>query len=245
MKRLSSKNEAFNMVNWLNFTTFDIIGDLAFGEPFGCLESGEFHFWVSLIFETVKAGAIEQATRRFATAGSAFQNFLLGLIPNQVRENRKDHLKFSTEKVMRRLQNEDTEHKDFIWYILKQKEKYDLNQDEIIVNSALFIVAGSETTANALSGMLARLIYNRDKYDILCKEIRGAFKEEAEMRYEKLSELTYLNAVIEEGLRIHPPVPTGLLRTVPKDGDIVDGFWVPGGVWCPLLLQPGEILIWT
>jgi cytochrome P450 len=245
MKRLSSKNEAFNMVNWLNFTTFDIIGDLAFGEPFGCLESGEFHFWVSLIFETVKAGAIEQATRRFATAGSAFQNFLLSLIPNQVRENRKNHLKFSTEKVMRRLQNEDTEHKDFIWYILKQKEKYDLNQDEIIVNSALFIVAGSETTANALSGMLARLIYSRDKYDILCKEIRGAFKEEGELRYEKLSELTYLNAVIEEGLRIHPPVLTGLLRTVPKDGDTVDGFWVPGGVSCPLLLQQGEILIWT
>jgi cytochrome P450 len=237
MKRLSSKNEAFNMVNWLNFTTFDIIGDLAFGEPFGCLESGEFHFWVSLIFETVKAGAIEQATRRFATAGSAFQSFLLGLIPKQVRENRKNHLKFSTEKVLRRLQNEKTEHKDFIWYILKQKEKYDLNQDEIIVNSALFIVAGSETTANALSGMLARLIYNRDKYDILCKEIRAAFKEEGELRYEKLSELTYLNAVIEEGLRIHPPVPTGLLRTVPKGGDTVDGFWVPGGVRYPLLLQ--------
>ena len=139
--------------------------------------------------------------------------------------------------MLRRLQNEKTEHKDFIWYILKQKEKYDLNQDEIIVNSALFIVAGSETTANALSGMLARLIYNRDKYDILCKEIRGAFKEERELRYEKLSELTYLNAVIEEGLRIHPPVPTGLLRTVPKEGDTVDGFWVPGGVCCPLLLQ--------
>ena len=138
---------------------------------------------------------------------------------------------------MRRLQNDKTEHKDFIWYILKQKEKYDLNQDEIIVNSALFIVAGSETTANALSGMLARLIYNRDKYDILCKEIRGAFQEEGELRYEKLSELTYLNAVIEEGLRIHPPVPTGLLRTVPKEGDTVDGFWVPGGVCCPFLLQ--------
>jgi cytochrome P450 len=233
LHRLSAKNEAFNMVNWLNFTTFDIIGDLAFGEPFGCLESGEFHFWVSLIFETVKAGAIEQATRRFATAGSAFQNFLLKCIPNEIRERRKNHLKFSTEKVMRRLANEKTEHRDFIWYILKQREKYDLRQDEIIVNSALFIVAGSETTANALSGILARLVYNPDKYEILVKEIRDTFASEEEIRYEKLSEMTYLNAVIEEGLRIHPPVPTGLLRTVPKDGDTVDGLWVPGGVSGP------------
>jgi cytochrome P450 len=113
---------------------------------------------------------------------------------------------------------------------LKQKEKFNLNQDEIIVNSALFIVAGSETTANALSGILARLVYNPDKYAILVKEIRDAFKTEDEIRYEKLSELTYLNAVLEEGLRIHPPVPTGLLRTVPKDGDTIDGLWVPGGV---------------
>ncbi len=131
---------------------------------------------------------------------------------------------------MRRLENEKTEHKDFIWYILKQKEKFDLRQDEIIVNSALFIVAGSETTANALSGMLARLVYNPDKYNKLCKEIRAAFSKEGELRYERLSELTYLNAVIEEGLRIHPPVPTGLLRTVPDAGDTIDGHWVPGGV---------------
>ncbi|KAI7785175.1 cytochrome P450 [Diaporthe eres] len=28
---------------WFNFTTFDVIGDLAFGEPFGCLEDGTYH----------------------------------------------------------------------------------------------------------------------------------------------------------------------------------------------------------
>ncbi len=29
-----------DMVKWYNFTTFDIIGELSFGEPFGSLESG-------------------------------------------------------------------------------------------------------------------------------------------------------------------------------------------------------------
>jgi hypothetical protein len=32
-----------NSVNWYNFTTFDIIGDLTFGEPFGCLENSKMH----------------------------------------------------------------------------------------------------------------------------------------------------------------------------------------------------------
>jgi cytochrome P450 len=184
---------------------------------------------VSLIYETVKAGAIEQATRRFAPAGSATQTFLFNLIPKHIRGYRSEHLRRSREKCMRRLEQGNNQHKDFIWYILKQREKHDLKQDEIIVNSALFIVAGSETTANLLSGLTARLIWNPDKYQKLVSEIRGAFKDESEVDYENLSKLEYLNACIEEGLRIHPPAPTGFLRTVPAGGDTIDGHFVPGG----------------
>lgn len=142
---------------------------------------------------------------------------------------RRNHVIFSREKAERRLADSKSDHKDFMWYILKQKERHSLEHNEIILNSALFIVAGSETTANLLSGLIARLIWNKDKYEKVVAEIRGAFKNEAEINYEAASKLTYLNACIEEGLRIHPPVPTGLLRTVPKSGDFIDGSWVPGG----------------
>lgn len=229
MSRMADKSEQFNMVNWLNFTTFDIIGDLAFGEPFGCLELGAFHSWVALIYETVKVGAFEQATRRFAPAGSWMQSQLLNMIPHHVRQRRRDHLSLSKEKVLTRLANDTTEHKDFIHYIVKQREKHDLQDNEIVLNGALFIVAGSETTANLLSGLIARLLWNTDKYDKLCTEIRQAFATEDEIDYESTSKLPYLNACLEEGLRIHPPVPTGLLRTVPRGGDHIDGHFVPGG----------------
>lgn len=36
-----------DMVRWYNFATFDIIGDLAFGGSFGCLDASEYHFWVA------------------------------------------------------------------------------------------------------------------------------------------------------------------------------------------------------
>lgn len=32
-----------DMTRWYNFTTFDLIGDLAFGEPFGCLSENKYH----------------------------------------------------------------------------------------------------------------------------------------------------------------------------------------------------------
>lgn len=227
--RMADASEEFNMVNWLNFTTFDIIGDLAFGEPFGCLDKGAFHDWVALIYESVKVGALEQATRRFATAGSWLQTTILNLIPSEVRKRRRDHLAQSTEKVKRRLANTNTQHKDFIYYIQEQRKKHDLHENEIILNGALFIVAGSETTANLLSGLIARLLWNPDKYALLVKEIRSEFESEDEISYDRTSRLPYLNACLEEGLRIHPPVPVGLLRTVPAEGDHIDGHWVPGG----------------
>ncbi|KAJ6023950.1 hypothetical protein N7540_004747 [Penicillium herquei] len=229
-KRMAGTAEELNLVNWLNFTTFDIIGDLAFGEPFGCLDLGAFHSWVALIYDTVKVGALEQATRRLAEAGSWWQVILLNMIPNKWRQRRRNHLLYSRDKVIQRLANENTEHKDFIYYILKQKEKYNLHENEIVLNGALFIVAGSETTANLLSGLFARFVRNPDKYQKLCEEIRSSFKSENEIDYERTGQLTYLNACIEEGLRIHPPVPIGLLRTVPKAGDTIDGHWIPGGV---------------
>ena len=37
----NNQQQAIDMVKWLNLTTFDIIGELAFGESFGNLDSGK------------------------------------------------------------------------------------------------------------------------------------------------------------------------------------------------------------
>jgi cytochrome P450 len=39
MNAFAEKGELVNVTDWFAFTTFDIIGDMALGEPFGCLES--------------------------------------------------------------------------------------------------------------------------------------------------------------------------------------------------------------
>ena len=100
-EQFAKSGEVVDIVKWFNFITFDVIGDLSFGESFGCLERGDFHFWITLIFEAVKAGAIEQATRRFATPGSATQKWLMKCIPSEMRRRRAEHLAYSREKVMR------------------------------------------------------------------------------------------------------------------------------------------------
>lgn len=49
------------------------------------------------------------------------------------------------------------------------------------------------------------------------------------MTFLELQELPYMNACIDEALRIFPPVPTGLTRTVPDGGDNVAEEFIPGG----------------
>jgi cytochrome P450 len=132
---------------------------------------------------------------------------------------------------MKRIEDKETQRKDFTHYIMKQSEHYDLSQDEIIVNAALFIVAGSETTASSLASMVNMLLRNPRAYKKLTEEIRNTFESEAEIRLVRtMEELPYLSACIEENLRIFPPAPIGFLRSVNKGGDVIGGHAIPGGV---------------
>lgn len=91
-------------------------------------------------------------------------------------------------------------------------------------------VAGSETTASSLAALTNNLLRHPRVYQKLKDEIRGKFKSEDEIRLVTVNDLPYLNACIEEGLRIFPPAPIGFLRSIQKGGDIIDGHNVPEGV---------------
>ena len=205
---------------------------MALGEPFGCLTSKEFHFWVPLISQSIAAGAFEQATRRLATTGTWLQKLLLNFIPGYIAKTRRQHLEYSREKILERMQQTQSDHKDFLYYLMKQQEGGSLDINEVIVNGALFIIAGTETTAGFLTGLFNQLLRPNNKHilDNMTQEIRHAFAQDEDLHFEELVKLPYLTAVIEEGLRIFPSAPIGFVRTVPKSGDTVVGEYIPGGV---------------
>ena len=43
-----------NMFEWFSYCTFDIIGDLSFGESFGCLDDSMMRTWLGMVFASVK-----------------------------------------------------------------------------------------------------------------------------------------------------------------------------------------------
>ncbi|KAK2005212.1 cytochrome P450 [Colletotrichum eremochloae] len=109
--RRTSQNgtQLVEMTSWLNWLTFDIIGDLAFGEPFGCLDDKSYHSWVSITFDRVKFIRLKTEIERLGPLFRMMEGFLIGgLIKNSGHS-----VELSTLRVRKRLDS-GTDRPDFI-----------------------------------------------------------------------------------------------------------------------------------
>jgi cytochrome P450 len=217
-----------NMCSWYNWTTFDIIGDLTFGEPFGCLESSTYHPWVSIIMDSIKLGAYMQALS-YVPFG---RKLAMLFVPKKLVAKKKAHHQMTIEKVKRRVELKE-ERADFLGGVLKRKDQ-GFTFPELVSNSSILIFAGSETTATALSAMTYYILKNPSSMATLVHEVRSAFSHNDEITINSVGNLKYMLACINETLRMFPPAAVGFSRVVPEGGDFIAGRWVPAGVSCTI-----------
>ncbi|KAJ5168470.1 Cytochrome monooxygenase lcsI [Penicillium canariense] len=222
---IAASRETVDMTRWYNFTTFDIIGDLAFGEPFDCLRESQYHPWVEMVFVSTKVSALRRPLLVYPFLAPIVQR----LLPQRLARMREAHFALSAEKVHRRLETK-TERPDFMTYVLRFNDDRSMSAREMESNAALLIMAGSETTATLLSGFTYYSLANPTVYRKLVDEVRGSFNSYEEINFLRTSQLAYLNAALEETLRFYPPVPATTPRIVPKGGAVIDGQFIPEGM---------------
>ncbi|KAF2204698.1 benzoate 4-monooxygenase cytochrome P450 [Delitschia confertaspora ATCC 74209] len=215
-----------NILEWYNWTTFDLTGDLAFGESFHCLERQETDPWISFIFNNIKAQMVIGSIRRYGLA-----KWISFFIPKSVIEARESNYRRTTDKIEQRIK-QGTGRGDF-WDTVIKKSDFEkgtgMTREEMVSNASVLVLAGSETTATLLSGTTYLLLTHPEVYRKLNEEVRGAFKSEEEINLLSVNKLTYMLAVLDEAMRVYPPVPHQGNRVVPAPGAIVCGRWVPGG----------------
>src|SRR6187402_3700333 len=111
-----------------------------------------------------------------------------------------------------------------MWYAQKNLNTEEgMKLDEVCETAVILIAAGSETTASLLSGVTYHLLTNPSVLARLNKEVRSTFKSEAEITAVSVNSLEYELAVLNEALRIYPPVPGNLTRIVPPEGCMIAG----------------------
>lgn len=102
---------------------------------------------------------------------------------------------------------------------------------EVASHFNVIMMAGAVTTATFLSGVLYYLGHNRQALKRLQDEMRSTFPSIEAITSKALLTCVYLNAVVEEGLRIHPPAGAAhLSRIVPQGGCVISGRFIPEGV---------------
>ncbi|RGP78900.1 cytochrome p450 [Fusarium longipes] len=216
-----------DMAAWFNFTTFDIIGDLAFGEPFGCLASKKLHPWISIIFEGVENLVFLSCLSRYPW----LYNLAMFLMPKSSTKKLEEHREVSRGKVRKRLALKE-ERPDFINAMIKRTgaSGQEMSFEELASNAGILILAGSETTATLLTAVTYYLTTNPRTLEKLSNEVRSSFKSESEINMASVQRLSYMLAVLNEGLRLFPPVINGAQRKIREEGDMIIDHYIPGGV---------------
>ncbi|KAK2008690.1 cytochrome P450 monooxygenase-like protein, partial [Colletotrichum eremochloae] len=200
------------------------LADLAFGKSFNAVASGKTHFWISLIFEAAYASQLATLRRQLPVL-----NLILPFVlPKGILAKFKQHNELSRQMAVDRVKQGDTGRADFFSHLLRGSGDESISELQLQSQASILVVAGSETTASFLAATCYLLLKNPDTLAQLEHEVRSNFCSMDDINADAVAALPYLNAVIEESLRMAPPAAFGLPRFSP--GAVVDGHYVPAGV---------------
>ncbi|MDI1491502.1 MAG: hypothetical protein OHK93_002711 [Ramalina farinacea] len=217
-----------DLEKWFTYFAFDVVGETSFGEPFNCVKEPSHRAWPRMLSRARKI-ITGISGLKLLVPSSIFcwmpvsQNSPLQRTVLQSVVNR---LNFDLQKVEKRIVSKPDRGDVLSALIRVNEEKKALDNTEIMANAALFILAGTETVATLLCAVIYLLTQNSVALDRLTREMREVFQDESQLTLHNLSKMTYLTACIDEALRLVPPVPEGLPRVTPPEGESICGCWV-------------------
>ncbi|KAA8649571.1 hypothetical protein EYZ11_005805 [Aspergillus tanneri] len=218
LKKLASLGEAVNFEDWLNYVSFDVIGELTFSQRLGFVGKGED---IGNSISSMRFLMIYQAVMGYMywlhpfILHSPFSGYL-GLKPHA-------HIFETVSAAVEKRQDNPKSRHDMVsqWINNQRKWPERMEEREILAVASMTTIAGSETMTGALSNMFYFLLKNPDCMTKLKRELnqaQAAGELSPVVLHVEAKKLPYLQACIKETLRYFAPVPFGLPRVAPKDG---------------------------
>ncbi|CAF9908607.1 MAG: hypothetical protein GOMPHAMPRED_006211 [Gomphillus americanus] len=220
-------------LSWFNYLSFDIIGDLAFGRPFGMLKAGADRAAVySLSNPTAPptyAPAVQVLNRRGEVSNT------LGCLPqlkpwavylpdpffSRGLAAVQSLAGIATAAVQTRLtQGNPDGRKDLLARLIEGKDSsgQSMSESELTAEALTQLIAGSDTTSNTCCAFFYWVTRTPGVYSQLRTELdktpTTTNNNPLIITYASIKSLPYLDACINETLRIHSTSSLGLPRTV-------------------------------
>ena len=236
-------------LHWFNYLAFDVIGDLAFGAPFGMLQKGAD---IAEVRESADkppkfAPAVQVLNRRgevSATIGCMpwlrpWAAYLPDPFFRHGIQAVKDLAGIAIARVSHRLEDAeagkaDADRKDLLQRLMEGKDENGgpMGRGELTSEALTQLIAGSDTTSNTMCALLYHVSRTPGVVEKLHAELDGAIADDTDIpAYDAIKDLPYLDAVIKETLRIHSTSALGLPRIVPPNsaGVTIHGVHFPAG----------------
>ncbi|KAF2099235.1 cytochrome P450 [Rhizodiscina lignyota] len=236
MAGFAASGEETNLGKWCHFFAFDVIGELAFSEGFGMLESGVEDEHIRLIGIQIEFGS----TIGMMPELIPYTKWTFLPIPwlqsLQAGPRRQLTLEQLTRSRVERRKEKDTGRKDLLGRLIEAIDPVTgekLDMIDLRTEAFSSIVAGSDSTSSALTYTFYHILRRPDVYKRLTEELRSRFPDrsyEADKSpptYSGLAILPYLQACIKESLRLTPPATIHLPRYVPEGGRTIAGMYFP------------------
>ncbi|KAF2714110.1 cytochrome P450 [Pleomassaria siparia CBS 279.74] len=222
LKQQSSK-PSVPISEWVNFYSFDAMGDIGFNRTFGMMEKGKEDELITMLHASMAPLSIMGHVNWFGclvlrTIGSSDMMEFMGW----------------TSKVLRERKRIEPKEKDIMGHLLDPNDEHiplHLNAD-----ARLLIVAGSDTTSATLTWLFYELCKNPSVFKKLQKIVDDIAPGKSFLDVEDLDNCPYLDGVVHEALRLHPAVPSGVQRETPPEGiTLPDQTYIPGEtiIWMP------------
>ena len=225
LKQRSSKTIDIQKI--FGYATFDVISDLAWGESPKALETFEEQDWNYKFFLHAKFSTVRNCLSRYYPLDQLLQYWFLRITANQRAANNR----LTWDRMNRRLAKGHYR-SDFMTPVIDRIAEVGqkgITKSEVLTNGVAVVVANSQLSTIALTSAAFFLLRNPKAYHRALQEIRtGSYKDEGALTVASTKNLTYLQAVVQETLRLHHPTPGSLPRVAPAGGIEVAGNWVPG-----------------
>ena len=114
-----------------------------------------------------------------------------------------------------------------LYTYLSQSDTFEIDG---IHEAQLAIIAGADTNAITVSNVCYLLCRHSRYQKKLYEELTDLPVEEDVIDDRHLSDKSCLLSIINETLRLYPPVPGGLQRVTPPEGATIAGRYVPGNM---------------
>ncbi|KAL9641722.1 hypothetical protein ABK040_007399 [Willaertia magna] len=215
------KNNSFELepVDFYN-VTLDILGKAGFGTDLSLFSNDNSGLAFRNSLEVILHKGI--LLRRFVENKLLLKAIEGPLFKFEEQYNyARDTLERIIEKRTKELSSDESfERNDLLSLLVKanNEEQHILTSDELKSNALIFSLAGHETTSTLLQWIIYELAKNKEIQDKAREEIRTVLGNR-NPTFDDYDSLNYINAIIYEGLRFHPPVAV-VVKEAKKDVQI-------------------------